>query len=853
VIEPPDATAPGGEPAPGALAHLLREARPPVTDVPAAVARARIAGALFGEAEPVRIGRYVVEAEAGAGGGGLVLAARDPELARRVAIKLVHGGHRGRMLAEGQALARLSHPNVVPVYDVGVHGDQIYVVMELVEGQTLRDHCAPPRTARDVVRAYRQAGEGLAAAHRAGLVHRDFKPDNALVGVDGRVRVVDFGLARGGEPAPGSGDPAPAGSVAVTHAGLGTPRYMPPEQAGGATLTSASDQYAFCVSLREGLLAVAPAVPRWLDDILRRGTAASPADRFASMERLLAALARDPRTVWRRRAFAGVALAVAAAAFVAGRAADPEAAPSCNAGAAELEAVWDDRARDELRAHLAALGTPYARQAGGHVTGVLDGYGVRWRGVHRAACLAHRDATLSTQMFERGVACLARARAAFGAAVRAVSSATAGRLPDAIAAAAQLPDLGPCTDPALLVTGVAPPPPAIAAAAAALASELASLEIEIRAAHPDVRPRIADAVARARALGYPPLVARALRLAGVAALAVDARGAAIAPLAEATLLAFNAGEHALAIEAYARRAYAEGTVARKGTVAHERALAGLELVEALAAGLPDSERAVRALLYHHVGNVEQAADRRDRARAAYERALGHARAVTGPAALELAKVRTSLARTIADPARRLELARERIAIVEAALDDAHPLVLDARISAAHLEPDAARARAALAPPCNAYAELQPDHGSNILQCQYELGLLAHAAGDVAAARTAFRLAAATEHRGGVGSQLALARAYEALVGGDLDRATRELDQLLERLGPVDRLKGWRQLHVGDAWLARGAIARAAGRVPAARAALEAAIRVLEPVVAVHDSPHLVRRLERARAALAPPP
>jgi serine/threonine protein kinase len=241
---------------PPAVGPLLRGARPADTDLPAAVARARVASALFGAAEPVRLGRYVVEAEAGAGAGGVVLAAHDPELARRVAIKLVRGGPRDRMLAEGRALARLSHPNVVPVYDVGVHGDQVYVVMELVEGETLRDHCAPPRTVRDVVRADRQAGEGLAAAHRAGLIHRDFQPDNALVGADGRVRVVDFGLARGGEAAPGPAGTLAAGSVPVTHAGLGTPRYMPPEQAAGATLTPASDQYAFCVSLRESLLAV---------------------------------------------------------------------------------------------------------------------------------------------------------------------------------------------------------------------------------------------------------------------------------------------------------------------------------------------------------------------------------------------------------------------------------------------------------------------------------------------------------------------------------------------------------------------------------------------------------------------
>jgi eukaryotic-like serine/threonine-protein kinase len=787
-----------------------------------------------------------VEDRAVAGGAGLVLAARDPELARRVAIKLVHGGQRDRMLAEGQALARLSHPNVVPVYDVGVHGDQVYVVMELVEGETLREHCAPPRTVRDVVRAYRQAGEGLAAAHRAGLVHRDFKPDNALVGADGRVRVVDFGLALAGEPAPGPGDAAAtlaAGSVPVTHAGLGTPRYMAPEQATGAALSPASDQYAFCASLRESLLAVAPAVPRWLDGILRRGTAADPADRFPSMERLLAALARDPRTVWQRRAFAAAALAAAAAAFAVGRA-DRAAAPACDGGAAELAAVWDDRARGALHAHLAALGTPYARQARDHVTGALDAYGSRWRGVHRESCLAHRDATLSTPMFDRRVACLARARAAFDAAIRAVSSTTTKRLPDAIAATAELPDLARCTDPALLMSNVAPPPPEAAPAAAALANELASLEIEIRAAQPDVRPRVADAVTRARALAYPPLVARALRLAGVAAVAVDDRKAAIPLLGEATRLALTAGENALAVEAFALRAYAQGTASPRG------ALDGLELIEALAAGLPGSERAVRALLDNTAGTVALADGGRDRARAAFERALDHARAVTGPAAIDLAVVRTNLALVLPEPARRLELIRERLAIVEGALDPGHPLVLDARISAAFLEPEAARARAALAPPCAAYVELHPAYGFNILQCQYELGLHAHAAGDAAAARTAFGLAVATEHTGGKGSQLALARVYATLLDGDLPGAARLIEALIEKLTPLDELEWWRKLYAGDAWLARGAIARAAGRTADARAAFEIARRTVEPVVAVHNSPHYLRRLERARAELA---
>jgi hypothetical protein len=487
------------------------------------------------------------------------------------------------------------------------------------------------------------------------------------------------------------------------------------------------------------------------------------------------------------------------------------------------------------------------RNVRGHLTDVLDVYGARWREVHRGACLAHRDATLSTPMFDRGVACLARGRAALGAAVRAASSATAAQLPDVAAAAAQLPDLERCADPAALVTNVPPPPPTVAAAAAELSSELASLEIEVHAARPGVRPRVDAAAARARALGYAPLLASALRIVGVAAIAADDRGAAIEPLDEAWDLALRAGDHALAVEAYARLAFARGTITPQG------ALADLKAIEALAAGLPASERAARALLYNNVGTVELAADRRDHARAAFERALGHARSVSGPAALELAVVRSNLALVTANPARRLELVRERTAIVEAALHGDHPRVLDARIDAALLEPDAARARAALAPPCDAYVALQPDHGFKILRCQYELGLLAYAAGDAAAARAAFGVAAATEHTGGVGSQLALARAYGALLDGDLRRATRVLDALLADLRPLEQAPWWRKVYAVDAWLARGAIARVAGQTRAARVARKTALRVLEPIAARHDSPRHRWRLARARAELAPPP
>ena len=176
---------------------------------------------------------------------------------------------------------------MVPVFDVGALEDRVYLVMELIRGQSLRAFAAtqPPR---QILAAYRQCCEGLTAAHEARLVHRDFKPDNAVMGADGRVRIIDFGLAVESLDEHG----APGGARG------GTPRYMAPEQQRGESLTAATDQYAFAVSLREAL----PEVPVWLSRVLARAEAPRPQERYASMRELGAALALDPRARWRRRA-----------------------------------------------------------------------------------------------------------------------------------------------------------------------------------------------------------------------------------------------------------------------------------------------------------------------------------------------------------------------------------------------------------------------------------------------------------------------------------------------------------------------------------------------------------------------
>ena len=303
---------------------------------------------------PSRLGRYAVLRTIGSGGMGVVYAAYDEELERRVAIKVLHPRfsedslHRARILREAQAMAKVSHPNVAALHEVAVHDRRLFVVMEFVDGPTLGSwQSAEKRNERDILEVYRQAGRGLAAAHAAGLVHRDFKPENAMVGRDGRVRVVDFGLAR----ASGAADPASGRSSPnllmrpLTRPGslAGTPAYMSPEQHDSTAFDARSDQYAFCVALWEALVGErpfegdtvaslmhsvrsgqfkAPALDRDVSPAvlraLRRGLSAEPEQRWPSMDALLTALAvdpsLDPSAVSRSRR--RVAFALLAAGFV---------------------------------------------------------------------------------------------------------------------------------------------------------------------------------------------------------------------------------------------------------------------------------------------------------------------------------------------------------------------------------------------------------------------------------------------------------------------------------------------------------------------------------------------------------
>ena len=219
------------------------------------------------------VGRYRIERLVGAGGMGVVYAARDSELNRVVALKLLRIGGtssepRARLLREAQTMASLSHPNLVPIFELGNQDGDDFLAMELIDGPTV-DHWQreKPRDWREILRVFLEAGRGLEAAHNAGVVHRDFKPGNVLIGPDGRARVTDFGLARP-DALVAAAAPANA-SVFLTQAGslLGTPAYMSPEQLDGKSADVRSDQFSFSVSLVEALSGARPFAGRTLDEL----------------------------------------------------------------------------------------------------------------------------------------------------------------------------------------------------------------------------------------------------------------------------------------------------------------------------------------------------------------------------------------------------------------------------------------------------------------------------------------------------------------------------------------------------------------------------------------------------------
>lgn len=474
---------------------------PPSGDVVEDVVRGRLRARLFGQrAKAVTIGRYRVLERIGAGSMGVVFKAHDDELDRVVALKqltLLDGAVepalaerlRKRVLSEAQALAALSHPNVVGVFDVNDGDDgHITIAMEFVDGHPLDQWRSEETTSAEIVAAYRQAAQGLAAAHAVGIVHRDFKPANAIMGTDGRVRVLDFGLARpvqrpsrarsqpagatatrdssAARAAPSGGPSAELGTYATGV--VGTPRYMAPEQHRGETATAATDQYNFCASLWEALSGVPPFVPsaaasleeakairalsplpadvpEFVVQALRQGLAPSADERFVSIDGLLQAL-RGPRRKSPRWVIAG-AIGAAALAGVAWWTQDPPRV--CDDGDLPSE-VWSAQRQANLASAFEQTGRPYAGATWHSVQAHLNGWVERWNETKKARCNAYLHDRESAQRLDASTLCLTERRRALAALLAVFESADPAVVDRALEAAHELPAIAPCENPSVV-------------------------------------------------------------------------------------------------------------------------------------------------------------------------------------------------------------------------------------------------------------------------------------------------------------------------------------------------------------------------------------------------------------------
>jgi len=381
-----------------------------------------------------RHGRYVLLERIGRGAMGTVLAAYDEELDRRVAFKLVTGRPADNDLAkrEAQAMAKVSHPNVVTVHDVGVFDGGVFIAMEFLRGGTLADRMRPVRPMHETLKDFIAAGQGLSAAHRAGLVHRDFKPANVLFDAEGRPKVGDFGLAS-----------AIQGEDETDERVVGTPAYMAPEQYAGGVVTPRADQFAFCVALHEALWGTRPfagdtiveigasvvsgtlveiprsGVPPRIRRAVLRGLSKSEEERFPSMEALLAELDPDRRTRTLRRL--GLLGAVGGAVGATVIAVSPAPAAPCDGGQAAIATVWNP----EIRAGLGAAtrdGTPglpdrYVARVLDH----LDEHAAQWAATFDEACQIRQAAPSSAD--DRRRLCLHQGEQALEALVDAAVAA----------------------------------------------------------------------------------------------------------------------------------------------------------------------------------------------------------------------------------------------------------------------------------------------------------------------------------------------------------------------------------------------------------------------------------------------
>jgi len=622
-----------------------------------------------------QLGPFVIVERIGEGGMGVVYSGYDPRLDRKVALKLLRsdsrrgkdGGGRRRLLREAHALARLSHENIVVVHEAGEFNDQVYVAMEYVAGGTLRDwvRSAEP-TWQEIVDRYVRAGRGLQAAHRAGLVHRDFKPENVLAGDDGKIRVTDFGLVQG-TSGPGA-DEVPAERRArfptsvpmeaqTDHRHVaGTPGYLAPEIYRHQPADPNSDQYAFSVALHEALCGEKPflgntlaeivlsqchdrtkpapkecQVPGRVLEILRKGYAFEPSDRHPSMAVLLGALEEchvPNASPAKRIVLAVAALGVAAAVvfLVWSRAGGTN--NRCAGVGKGLADVWNDSRRGQVATALDGARSPLRQDASERTLVALDRYARDWMTMRRDACEAtHVRREQSASVLDLRMACLDRRLAEFDSARRVLGETSdAATARNAVFLATSLTPLAACADVAGLTAPVPLPADAKTRRRVTGIVELVHDGLALSRVG-KYRPALAKtqaAVTAARALGWPRTLANALLVHGN--LLDDAGDAkqARSMFAKALPLAAKAKDDRLVAELHVSLL---GLLQRNKSDL-KQALSSRPIIDAAISRAGDPP-ILRIKYLHFVGGIYDRAGNYSEALAFYRRGLALARSSVG--------------------------------------------------------------------------------------------------------------------------------------------------------------------------------------------------------------------------------
>ncbi|MBZ5711422.1 serine/threonine-protein kinase [Nannocystis pusilla] len=604
---------------------------------------------------PARLGRFAIEARIGAGGMGVVYKAEDRQLGRKIALKVLRAGGEGddardgaaRLLREAQALARLDHPNVVAVHEVGELADDVFVAMEFIEGETLRKWMARggPRPWPEVTAAFVQAGRGLAAAHRADLVHRDFKPENAMIDVQGRVRVLDFGLARTAGLGP------PSSLVArILHAGApgpqtsmiaGTPPYMAPEQHLGLPCDTRSDQFSFCVAFYEALFGVRPfpdgdpahrfqaimaaelrrpprpvKVPGFMRAALARGLAAVPNRRHESMDALLHAITEAPRLRRRRLMASALVLLLAIAgglAFSLWR----ETRGGCSDHADRVARLWAER-REPLRAAITGVDAPYVDETWQALAAAMEARAGRWSELYTGACEAYQSAAPEEQAALVGrMTCLSGQARELAAMLTALSEEPDSAARHAVKAEGQLDPVEACVDVAGLPAWLRQADVHETMRGAEIRRWLAEIKTANEVGR--YKPGLARAevvLAAARELGDAALVAEALLRIGNLQRSLADHERAAATLGDAYFMALGTGADDTAAES------AGALLIVDGYHRNDRVRAALweRSAAALLQRVRDRPR-IAAAFYNNRAIVRAAEGRQDEAAEDYGRAL----------------------------------------------------------------------------------------------------------------------------------------------------------------------------------------------------------------------------------------